>query len=286
MKLSYTEYSIYKKCPKSYYNTVNGVDPPEQQSKYFALYGLLVEAFFKMYTNLILKRHENLNNDQICDILRKLWEWVLNNNYVVWDDPWVKESSEHIFMSAYEDVVKNINSFDFWKYATAEVPFEILLKKNQDTLSCRLDFIINKPEGTTELLDGKGTHKMDKNVDIEQLYFYILIYLLHYKKLPDKAGFLYYRYQLIKYIDFDMKIIMDFKDKLAIVKKAIKEDKIFEAKVGISKQCKWCAYKLTCTALIAKRKERAEKKAPLLPFEFDGSILSFSTKGLCDEGSN
>jgi hypothetical protein len=285
MNLSYSEYDIYKKCPKRYYSEVNNVEPPEQQSRYFALYGLLMESFFKLHANDFSKKGVVHTDDQLQVVLRKLWTIILDENYVVWTDPWVRESSEHIFMTALEDIKKNI-TFDFWVYARSEVSFEILLKKTQDVLSCRLDFIINRPNGTIEILDGKGTNKMDKNVDVEQLYFYALVYLLHYKKLPDKIGFLFYRYQIIKYIDFNMEILNDFKNKLAIVKKAIKDDTKFEAKVGISKQCKWCAYKITCTDLIAKRKERADKKKPIVPFEFDGAILSFSPKGLCDEGSD
>lgn len=286
MNLSYSEYSTYLKCPKRYYKEVNKIEPPEQQSRYFALYGYLVEAFFKLYTNIYSKKDIILSDDQVKMILRKLWDKLLEEHYVCWTDPWVRESSEHIFMSAYEDVLKNMSEFDFWKHSLSEVSFEILLKKTRDVLSCRMDFIVNNPDGTTEILDGKGTYKMDKSVDIEQLYFYILVYLLHYKKLPDKAGFLYYKFKMIKYIDFDMKTIMDFKDKLILVKKAIKVDKTFEPKVGISKQCKWCAYNFDCEALINKRKERAEKKKQPAPFEYDGGIVSFSMKGICDEGSD
>jgi CRISPR/Cas system-associated exonuclease Cas4 (RecB family) len=269
-----------------YYKEANNIEPPEKPSRYFMVYGLLVEYFFNIYTNGYLKKGIKLSDEQIYAILRKIWAKVLDENYVVWTDPWCRESSEHIFMSAYEDVLKNINTFDFWKDAQADISFEILLKKSQDILSCRFDFIVNNSEGTTEILEGKGTYSMDKAMDLEQLYFYIFVYYLHYKKLPDKAGFIFYKFQTIRYIDFDMNVIQDFKNKLAIVKNAIKKDKVFEAKVGISKQCKWCDYRMTCDALINKRQERADKKKPTITFDFDGGILSFSPKGIFDEGSD
>jgi hypothetical protein len=290
MKLSYSEYKTYLECPKKYHLEVTNTEPPAEQSKYFAMYGLLVEMFFKLYVNTILKRKLVLSDDQIHKILRKLWDKIINENYVVWDDPWCRESSEHIFMSAHEDIIANINEFELWGYTKSEIAFDILLKKTQDTLSCRLDFIVNNPDGTIEILDGKGTYKIDKPMDMEQLYFYILIYLLHYKKLPDKAGFLFYRFKVICYIDFDLKTIIDFKDKLILVKNAIKKDTKFEAKVGISKHCKWCAYNLNCEELAIKKKEWADKrkkKKPEEPFDYNGEILSFSMKGICDdEGSD
>ena len=286
MKLSYSEYRNYVQCPLKYYNEVNNVVPPEEPSRYFAVYGLVVEYFFKIYTNVYSKKGIHLTDDQVRSVMRKLWNKVLEENYVVWTDPWCRESSEHIFMSACDDVIKNLNTFDFWENAQSEVGFEILLKKSKDILTCRLDFIVNNPNGTVEILDGKGTYKMDKSVDIDQLYFYILIYLMHYKKLPDKVGFLYYKFQTIRYIDFDMDSVMEFKKKLALVKMSIKRDKKFEAKVGISKQCKWCNYKYNCKALIDKRQERANKKKPTITYDFEGDILSFSPKGIYNEGSD
>jgi hypothetical protein len=286
MKLSYSEYKVYIQCPMRYYKELHKVEPPEQPSRYFMVYGLLMESFFKIYSNVISKKGIELTDEQVYGILRKLWTKILDENHVVWTDPWCRESSEHIFMSAYDDTIKNLNAFEFWKDAKSEISFEIVLKKSQDVLTCRMDYIVNNPDGTVEILDGKGTYKMDKTVDIEQLYFYALVYLLHYKKLPDKVGFLYYKFQTIRYVDIDLKIIMDFKDKLALVKRAIKLDTTFEAKVGISKQCKWCDYKMTCKALCDKRQERANKKKPVIEFDFEGAFQSFSPKGIYDEGSD
>lgn len=280
MKLSYSEYRTYLDCPKRYKLEIDKVDPPTEPSMYFALYGMVVELFFKKYTNFYTKHDIDLNENEINKILRKLWDQILNENYVCWNDLWVKKTSEEIFNQAYEDVLKNLKKFDFWKRTQSEVPIEIRLKKTKDILTCRLDFVINNQDNTIEILDGKGTEKPEKNVDIEQLYFYALMYLLSNKKLPDKIGFLYYRYQMIKYVDFDKQSMVDFKNKLSLVKNTIKKDINFNAKVKASKQCKWCAYNSTCNELIQKRKERAEKKKSIVPFECEGEIISFSPRGI------
>jgi CRISPR/Cas system-associated exonuclease Cas4 (RecB family) len=136
-----------------------------------------------------------------------------------------------------------------------------------------MDFICKNDDGTIEILDGKGTSKMDTNVDIEQLLFYALMFLLKNKRIPDKLGFLYYKYQLIKYIDFDESSVMAFKDKLALVKRSIISTKVFEPKVGLSKQCKWCAYKFGCDAYNAKKDANAEKRSSGVAKNYSGSIL-------------
>lgn len=280
MKLSYSEYSTYLKCPKKYYNEKNKIEPIEEPSRYFSLYGLLIESFFKHYCNFFTKKDITLSEKQIDLILKKLWDKILNENYVSWTDPWVKQTASEIYQSVYEDILKNIEIFDFWKRSYSEVGIEILLKNTQDILSCRFDFIVKNSDGTVEIIDGKGVYKKKKTVDTEQLYFYILIYYLHYKKFPDKAGFLYYKFHSIDYIDFDRDIMIDFMKKLIIVKNTIKQDTTFIPKVKISKQCKWCAYKVDCKALIDERKKRADKKKPLIPYEFNGDILKFSTRGV------
>jgi len=273
MKLSYSQYRTFIQCPRLYNYQATKTPPPAKSSEYFTLYGKLIEAFFRKYTNIYTKQGLILDNESIKKILKNLWEYILESSYVDWSEPWVNETSDQIFEDVYNDTLLNIKKFDFWKDAKSEISFEVLLKKSQDILSCRMDFIWKKPDGTIEILDGKGTSKMDKNVDIEQLLFYALMYLLRNKRLPDKLGFLYYRYQMIKYIDFDMDAVMAFKDKLALVKKAIKETTIFEPVVGLSKQCKWCAYRFGCDAYSAKKDANAEKKGSAIKAEYTGNIL-------------
>ncbi len=272
MRLSYSQYRTFIQCPRLYRHQVMNIPPPVKPSEYFSLYGRLIESFFRKYTNIYTKENIVLTDDKIAKILRDQWEYILAHSYVDWSEPWVRESSEDIYRSVLEDTLKNIKAFEFWKEARSEVSFEVLLKKSQDVLSCRMDFIWEKPNNEIEILDGKGTNKIDTNVDVEQLYYYALMYLLKAKRLPNKIGFLYYRYQLIKYVDFDMDAIMEFKDKLAIVKKTIKDTTEFVAKVGLSKQCKWCAYKYNCDAYNAKKAENASKKK-IIDVPYEGEIF-------------
>lgn len=259
MKLSYSEYRTYLNCPRLYDNEQRKVEPCEKASAYFKLYGLLIEQFFRKYTNEIVRKNISISNDEIKSVLTMQWNKILRDNYVDWHDPWVKLTSEQIFNTVYEDVLKNIKAFDFWKEMQAEVSLDILLK-NGDHITGRIDFI-RQNKDTVEILDGKGTDKIETNVDVEQLYFYALLYLLRHKKLPDKIGFLFYRYQLVKYVDLSKDIIIGFKDKLSVVKNAVKNDKVFDPKVALSKHCRWCVYKYNCNAFVTKKNANAEKRA-------------------------
>jgi hypothetical protein len=260
---------MYIDCPRHYKLKADKVAPPEKESKYFALYGLLVERFFKKYTNEVAKTGRQLTDDNVKSVLKEIWKYVLDTNYVNWSEPWVKNTSEQIFDMAVADVIENMRKFTFWKDSRSEVTFNVHLKKSGDLITCRMDFVHEPQGGPIEILDGKGKMKIDADIDLDQLYFYALVYLLNKGRLPDKLGFLYYRFKLIKYIDFDKATILSFRDKLALVKQAIKKDTVFEAKVGLSKQCKWCPYKCSCEAYNAKKKENAEKKGHI---EIDSSL--------------
>ena len=153
MRLSYSQYRTYIQCPRLYHYQATNVPVPVKPSAYFSLYGRLIEAFFKKYTNQYAKQNVTLTNDEVRHILNGMWIYLLNTTYVNWDDPWVRETAEQIFESVYTDTLANMAKFDLWKKSRSEVSYEILLKKSRDVISCRLDFIWNKADGTVEILD-------------------------------------------------------------------------------------------------------------------------------------
>ncbi|MBD3261264.1 MAG: Dna2/Cas4 domain-containing protein [Candidatus Altiarchaeales archaeon] len=275
MRLSYSNYRTYLNCPRLYYNQVNKVPSDVKDSEYHSLYGRLIESFFEKHVNCYSKRDELIPESQIREIMRREWDYMLDNAYVDWSEPWVKLGSNELFEQVIEDILKNLEAFDFWNQCTSEVSYKIDLKKSGDSLTGRMDFIRNTGS-SIEILDGKGTTKMDKNVDIEQLYFYALLYLLRHGKLPNKVGFLYYRYQLIKYVDINLDIITKFKNKLAIVKRAISQDKVFTPKPMLSKHCKWCKWRFQCDAFSAKKEVYASRKKNKINEKTDGQVIDLS----------
>ena len=283
MRLSYSNYRNYLSCPRYYKWVTDKKTPPEKDSRYFALYGLLMESFFQTYANTYRKTEKEFSQGQIDRILLGKWDQILMKNYVNWSDPWVKESSQDIFMQAQNDVAEILTKENFWRRCRSEVSFSVKLKKSGDELTCRMDFILDNDDGTHDILDGKGTRKMEEAVDFEQLYFYSLIYLLKHRRLPKRVGFLFYKYHLIKHVDIDMEKVLQFKDKLALVKQAIKKDKEFKPKVKLSKQCKWCKYRFDCDAWVAKKEENAAKRAgknKIKVLDDSNGVVDFGAGGL------
>ncbi len=274
MKLTYSEYNTYLKCPRLYDHVCRKVVVDYTPSEYFSLYGRLVESFFKKYVNDFLPNNIIVTEALVKDSLTKLWKSLLEKSYVDWKEPWCKENADQLFERSYNDVLKNIQALDFWKHAQSEVTIELILKKSQDIIKGRLDFLVKYPDGKIAILDGKGTRKIDTNVDVDQLYFYALVYFLSNKRLPDQIGFLYYQYQMIKYVDIDLDILTKFRNKLLIVKSIIQKDTAFEAKVKLSKHCLWCIYKFDCVAYNNKKDANREKRKKINLPDMEGGVVS------------
>lgn len=275
MNISYSKYRMFLDCPQKYYWTTINKPKSFKQSKYFAIYGIVIQKFFEYYVNVYLKNGP-LSDENIKKYLKLHWDNTIRKEYVVWDDPWCKQTSDDIFNEVYNDILLNIKAFDFFKYMKSEVVFNIKLAKSQDELNGRMDFIINRLDGTVEILDGKGTYKQE-DVDYEQLYFYALMYYLKYKKLPDKIGFWFYKFQTVKYVDFSIDNLIKFRDKFSLIKKTIKETKEFNppSKIKISKICEWCDYKFDCTSYTRKKEANRLKRGKGVPISNTGTIQEF-----------
>ena len=261
MRLSYSKYNTYLACPRKYKNQEDKVEPPEPDNKYFALYGILIQRFFQDYVNILLPKSMLVTDEFIKNYLRKQWEKVLAENYINWTDPFVSQNAEQIFEEVYTNVLENIKTYSsLFRECHSEVGLYIKLKKSGDEINGRLDFIRDCKDGTVEILDGKSTSHLDR-VDVDQLYFYALLYSLKHGKLPDKVGFLFFRYCTIQYIDFNADILLKFKNKLALTKETIKKDKEFKPTVKLSKTCMWCSYKLICDEYCSKKAANRTKRS-------------------------
>ena len=278
MKLSFSKYDTYLKCPRKFKYELDGIKPPMEDSKYFALYGILIQRFFQEYSNVLINSTITITPELVRSVLKKQWDKILERNYVNWKDPWVKQTADEIFEEAFKDILENIKTFPLFNECKSEVNIEIKLKKSGDILNGRLDFIRKCPDGSVEILDGKSTTHLDR-VDPEQLFFYALLYFLKHEKLPKRLGFLFYKYKTIQYIDFNSDILLKFKNKLAMAKEAIKKDKTFEPVVKLSKTCAWCAYRITCKPYLEKKEANAKKRSKLHT-DTEGGIISL---GLGDD---
>jgi CRISPR/Cas system-associated exonuclease Cas4 (RecB family) len=197
--------------------------------------------------------------------LEMVYTDILNTSIVDWSSPIAKYSKEEIFEQSYKDICAIMDSMNqnFFLNTKSEVSIDVKLKDNVH-IKGRIDFI-HKDAITPDILifDGKGTDKLGKNVDENQLLFYALQYYFHYKVLPSQLGFFYYRFNAFKPVNINIDIMNEFRAKLSLdIKKMLEEN--FTA-TPCSKSCRYCDYRLTCSDLreyAAKRKKKSKIEFP------------------------
>jgi hypothetical protein len=162
------------------------------------------------------------------------------------------------------------------EYAKAEVNLVGWVNK-WVSVGGRADMIIRRTDTGITILDGKNTkHKM-KYVDPDQLRWYAMCFKLAYRVMPDRLGFVWYRFP------YGMETLDEEKDEL-VVEQGVEwvdftEDDLrglaqraIEAREGMRKEqfdpapsppnCKWCDFESVCEARQSQRAANAAKRGP------------------------
>jgi len=151
------------------------------------------------------------------------------------------------------------------------VPLKLTLKSG-DKIRGRIDMLRKSPAGI-EIIDGKGTDKIGKNISEEQLYTYVILYKMVYGVWPDKIGFLYYKMRLIEYIDFTLDDIELYRKRFITTMIEAKTDEEYKATPS-HKACQYCSYFSVCDEGKNRPKRKVNKKSAIKE-EHTGSIQTF-----------
>lgn len=228
-----------------------------KENDYFSLYGTLVQLFFENYCNIWRYTTPYIFEDDLKKRLEKLMDSMLLTATVNWDAFGASLSKDEIVDKAFNDiwVIMKDKTLNYFLNTKSEVSMEVALKSGH-MITGRLDFIHTFPLDETILIfDGKGV-KDKKKPRREQLYFYSLLYYLHYQKLPDQLGFFFYQYNEFVPIVLTMDILNEFRAKLSLDVKAMTGSGSFDATPS-GKSCKYCPYLPTCMEGLRSKASRA-----------------------------
>lgn len=88
------------------------------------------------------------------------------------------------------------------KDARAEVKLDSVIEGHK--LGGRTDIMMRrvKPDNDEVILDGKGSRWRDAYVDTSQLKWYAMLFRRQFQRLPDRLGFIFWRYEPPKSVDW------------------------------------------------------------------------------------
>jgi CRISPR/Cas system-associated exonuclease Cas4 (RecB family) len=263
MNISYHAWKDYCECPQKYaLRYRRNVPPTVPQNDYHKLYGVTIEKFFELFCNRWRMRTGGyMPPDYTEKKLRAVYDQVLETTEVNWSAPFAKLSSEDIFQEVLKDThtIMDSQNQNYFLNTRSEVEFSLATKMGVN-LTGRIDFIHEDPlTGDEYIYDGKGATKIGKNVDIDQVLFYALLYHFQYEKLPVGLGFFYYRFNTLVPVDISTDILNLFRIRLSQDIKTILDDTKFVA-TPCTKACKYCNYRNSCQDFISWQARR--RKAP------------------------
>jgi hypothetical protein len=217
MYLSYSGWKKYKKdCPRAYWHSyVDKTKTPEPDNKVNSLFGSVVGVLFEVFykervwrqpdpTQYLLDRVETSLNDVIAKEVK-----TSGSGCIRWNaDKSNYKSPEALLADVRDAVPRGIEIIRHHVLIGPACGAEVKLDasfgaKDEHTLVGRADFVFRQARTNRLIMtDGKGSKYRGQYVDEDQLRWYGGLWLRRTGALPDQLGFVYWRSEPSKAVDW------------------------------------------------------------------------------------
>lgn len=225
MYLSFSGFKTYSQCPKQYWHKyVDKTTPPNPDNCVNALFGSTVGVLFEYFyarEYWRLPDVEQRMKNEASEVLDKVIREDQRGKILDWNDEKANYNNRDGLV---EDIQLAIprglqiireNRF-LGPVSIAEMKLDY--KYGNHMVGGRADFVIERSkEKDILILDGKGSKHGKKYVEDSQLKWYAFLYEQHKGRLPDKLGFVFWRFEgqkAVHWIDVDRADILSLRDEV------------------------------------------------------------------------
>tara|TARA_Y100000310_G_scaffold194428_2_gene194416 strand:+ start:8763 stop:9764 length:1002 start_codon:yes stop_codon:yes gene_type:complete len=207
--LYWSNFKRYEDCPQSFlwYRGWGAIDvgggpgrkkpKPRKDSRHHAVMGIVIQSVLEqMYNQEWWKTPAELVGLLEAELERQ-FKLEVAKNFIDWR---MAGSKDEMFRICREGVFGFLKTFKAHRlvgqYARSELDYPAYINK-WNPIGGRIDFLIRRdddPYKGITLLDGKNSKHRGKYTDPDQLRFYALCFYLSTKVMPDRIGFLYFRF--------------------------------------------------------------------------------------------
>lgn len=275
--LYWSNLELYENCPRKFLwsRGWDGIDcgggvgkkkpPPEKDSRHHAVMGQVIQKVIENLYNDELWREPKGLPDRLESMVEREFNFEMERNYIDWTEAPPRGDMLDTCKQGVRGFLRTLfHNKLLGTYAKAEV---LLLNSigEGNPIGGRADVIIQQ-DGVVTILDGKNSMTKGKYTDPDQLRWYGLLYYLQYGKLPERLGFVYYRYPYnaetgesgIDWVDCTKEDIERIASRAVEArKKMIKHE--FNP-VPMPKVCNLCEYQTVCPERIAQREANAARR--------------------------
>ena len=269
-----------------------GKAKPFKSSEHHPLMGIVIQGVIeKMYNEELWRDPKNLV-PKLREILDKDFFFAVQDAYIDWGRSDCPPKTE-MYSLCWNGIMGYLRTMKEHRllgpYARAEV--EMPGKVDALTLvNGKADVVIRRDDTGVTILDGKNSKTKGKYTDPDQLRWYALCFWLGYGKLPDRLGFIYYRYPFgapvedadgcgtgelysgVDWVQFTMDDVMGLAQRAADARKGMEAHQ-FDPRPE-PKICKLCDFETVCEARKATKRTR-NRKTTLEMLEDANGLVEF-----------
>lgn len=295
--LPWTTLYLYEHCPQQMlwlkgWGTIDcGGGPgmpkpkPKKESRHYPVMGMAIQAAVEaLYNDELWVDPQNLTSNLLRVVDREWFRLVKDKrNYIDYDR--ARMTPAEMLEVCRDGVIGYVQTMKAHRllsltYAKAEVPLIGWIDK-WNPVGGTTDVIIRREDTGITILDGKNSRR--KEADPDQLRWYALLFRLAYKQMPDRLGFVWYRFpygqdardedgnllfeedgetpqieQGVQWVDFTEEDLRGLAQRALDAKKAMRKE-LF-APNPVPSYCKRCVFEDVCEARVAQRKANSETR--------------------------
>lgn len=251
---------------------------PYKDSRHHAIMGIVIQGVIeKLYNDELWRDPGGLVN-RLVDMTKREFKYQISKprNYIDWRIAPSRAEMLEVCISGVVGYLRTMKHNRFLgEYAKCEV--DIVGYVNKYTpIGGRVDFIIRRPDdgvlpGIT-ILDGKNSKSKGRYTNPDQLRWYAMCFYLQFGRLPDRLGFVYFRYPHgtpveggdegeidpgVDWIPFTKEDIQGLAQRAVAARKGMDKEKFDPTPTP--KGCKWCRYETVCDARKAQKKANSRR---------------------------
>ena len=299
--------TLYENCPRQFLwsrgwgdidlgrGPGRGKAVSKQKSEHHILMGEAIQKVIEAMYNDEIWRDPSLYK-RLEALEERVFREMLTKRFIDWRDVTITELREVVHNGIFGFVKTFKHNKLIGPYARCETDYIGYIDK-WNPIGGRFDFLIRRDDVGTMILDGKNG-KRDKNgvihIDPDQLRFYALAFWLQHKVLPNKLGFIPYRYPWgwvppedewpvdatgvpikpepetgVMWVDFDMGMLKALAFRAVEARKGMEKGK-FDPTPTPTK-CKFCDFEDVCPERQAQKAANAAKRGDKPSILEDGS---------------
>lgn len=249
-----------------------GKPKPLKDSKHHAIMGIVIQKLVERVYESELWKHPQGLAQSLVDMVEKEFQYEVSRSYVDWR---VAPPKAEMIQVCKDGVLGYLRTMKHHRlagpYAKAEVDLLGWINK-YNPVGGRADVIIRRDDTGVTILDGKNSLSKGKYTSPDQLRWYALCYYLAYGQLPDRLGFVYYRYPYgmakedgtvedgVDWVPVTRLDIEGLAQRAVDVRKDMDKEK-FGANPS-PQNCKFCDFETVCPERKAQKDSNSKNRKP------------------------